>query len=236
MPRKPTKNPRLVDRDYEILDHLARYRLTTREVLHKLYFDDSELNAVTKVTSRLTEHGFLNKYELAPGRSYFVMGPESARIMGVSPKKCKPIGPQALPKEYATLYFCCMNEPQRERLRVSELNKKFPDLMARKIDNSHYYLDRADDGTVRLAYLRIDQGGTRDHIARKCEKDIEDRQRIPSFRELIETDRFLITVVTAREAKADLVRETLKRRSWPIRFRVSVVEELALLITRSLDG
>jgi len=132
--------------------------------------------------------------------------------------------------------FCCMGEPQRERLKVSELQKQFPDLLARKIDNSHYYLDRADDGAVRLAFIRVDQGGTRDHIARKCEKDIDDRVNIPSFRELVHSDRFMITIITAREAKADLIRETLRRRSWPIRFRVAVVEDLALLITRSIDG
>ena len=235
MPRKPTRNPRLVDRDYEILDHLARYRLTTRDVLHQLFFDDSEPNAVTKVTSRLTLHGFLNKYELAPGRNYFVMGPESARIMGVSPKKCKPIGPQSLPKEYATLIFCCLQEPKRERLKVGELSQKFPDLLARKIDNSHYYLDRAEDEAVRLAFLRVDQGGTPDHIARKCEKDIQDRSRIVSFRELVETDRFMITIITAHEEKAATIRETLRRRSWPVRFRVAVVADLAFLITRTLD-
>ena len=236
MRRKPTKNPRLVDRDYEILDHLARYRMTTRDVLHRLFFDDSEVNAVTKVTSRLTEHGFLNKYEWAPNRNYFVIGQESARIIGVSPKKCKPLGPQALPKEFATLMFCCLSDVARERLKVSDLQKQFPDLLARKIDNSHYYLDRTEDGAVRLAFIRVDQGGTADHIARRCEKDINDRSNMASFRELVQTDRFMITVITASDNKAGIIRETIKRRRWPVRFRVAVVKDLALLITRSVDG
>ena len=110
--------------------------------------------------------------------------------------------------------FCCMGQPQRERLKVSELQRQFPDLLARKIDNSHYYLDRTDDGAVRLAFIRVDQGGTADHIARRCEKDIEDRSNMPSFRELVETDRFMITVITASEDKASVIRETIKRRRW----------------------
>lgn len=235
MPRKRIRNPRLVDRDYDILEHLARYRLTTREVLHRLFFSDSELNAVTKVTSRLTEHGFLNKYPLAPARNYFVIGPTAAKLFGVSPKKCKPIGPQALPQEYATLLFCCMQPVRRERLLVSQMQEKFPDLLARKIDNSHYYLDQDQNSAIRLAYLRVDQGGTRDHIARKCEKDIQDRKSIGSFRNLIETDRFMITVLTARDEKAKLIRETLAKRSWPVRFRVEAIEDLTLLITRSFE-
>ena len=236
MPRKPTKNPRLVDRDYDILDHLARYRLTTRDVLHRLFFDDSEINAVTKVTSRLTDHGFLNKYEWAPNRNYFVIGRESARIMGVSPKKCKPLGSQTLPKELATLMFCCMGDERRERLKVSELQKQYPDLLARKIDNSHYYVDRAEDGAVRLAFIRVDQGGTCDHIARRCEKDLEDRANMPSFRQLVDSDRFMIAIITASDDKAERVRETIRRRTWPVRFRVAVVKELAQLIARSIDG
>ena len=75
MSRPPTKTPRLGDRDYEIFEHLTRYHITTREVLRRLFFSDSEENAVTKVTSRLTLHGYLNRYELYPPRTYFVVGP-----------------------------------------------------------------------------------------------------------------------------------------------------------------
>ena len=42
MARKPTKRPRLADRDYEIFEHLLRYRITTREVLHQLFFGSSD--------------------------------------------------------------------------------------------------------------------------------------------------------------------------------------------------
>lgn len=64
MTRKRTRNPRLSDRDYELFEHIMRYHLTTREVLHRLFFSDSDENAVTKVTSRLVLHGYLSRYEL----------------------------------------------------------------------------------------------------------------------------------------------------------------------------
>ena len=40
-------------RDYAILRHVAHYRLTTRESLHRALFPGVAINAVTKVTSRL---------------------------------------------------------------------------------------------------------------------------------------------------------------------------------------
>ena len=229
--RKPAKNPRLVDRDYDILEHLMRYRMTTREVLHQLFFPESEINAVTKVTSRLVRHKFLSKFELLPSHSYFVIGPEAAKVLGVSPNKCKAIGPQALLREYGTLLFCCKGEPARERLRVSEIRHKQPDLLHRGIDSSHYYLDN-DGETVRLAYIRVDHGGQPDHIARKCEEDISRRSSIPALASMIDADRFMIAIVTGHANKAEDIRECFRRRKWPVFFRVEVVEELAQLISR----
>lgn len=232
MPRKPAKHPRLVDRDYEIIQHLLRYRLTTREVLHRLFFSDSELNAVTKVTSRLDQHGFINKHELYPSRSYFTLGKEGARLVGLSPRKCKPLGGQALPTEFGTLMFCCGAAEQRERLLVSDILARNPDLVHRHIDSSHYYLDH-DGQSVRLGYIRVDLGGPPDHVARKCEKDIGRRYQIPAFRDLIDGDRFMISVITASEEKKGFIRQSLMPRGWRTRFRVEVVGELSQLIAGS---
>lgn len=46
--RQRINTTRLLDRDYEILEHLMTYRVTTREVLHRQFFADSELNAVSE--------------------------------------------------------------------------------------------------------------------------------------------------------------------------------------------
>ena len=47
----------LTQRDYAILRHVARYRLTTREALHRALFPHVAINAVTKVTSALLDRG-----------------------------------------------------------------------------------------------------------------------------------------------------------------------------------
>jgi hypothetical protein len=231
MSRPPTKTPRLGDRDYEIFEHLTRYHITTREVLRRLFFSDSEENAVTKVTSRLTLHGYLNRYELYPPRTYFVVGPRAASLLGISPKKTKELGPQSLIREYATLAFCCLGTERRERLSVSEIRKRHEQLLQPKLDSSHYYLDN-DGETTRLAYIRVDYGGPPEHIVRKCKEDLADRYCHQAFKELIDSDRFLIAIVTARKEKAAAIHEAIKLRQWPNRFRIEVVPDLVNLITR----
>ena len=232
MPRRPTKKPRLGDRDYEIFEHIMRYRLTVPDVLHKLFFSDSELNAVTKVTSRLVLHNYLNRYELYDPRVYFTIGPEAARFLGLSQKKTKGLGSQVLVQEFGTLAYCLLAEESRERLLVREVADQFPDLLVGRIDSSHYYLDRDGDRT-RLGFIRIDQGGTPDHIVRKCRNDLAARERVTAFRELIETDRFLIGIGTTHEDKAAAIRQSLRRHQWPIRFRIEVIPDLIQLIGRT---
>jgi hypothetical protein len=224
-----------MDRDYEIFEHVMRYRMTTREVLHRRFFSDSELNAVTKVTSRLADHGFLNRYELYPNRSYFTLGAKSASFLGISARKTRDLGPMAKAVEFGVLSFCCLTEEIRERLTVSELTQRHPDLLLSGVDNSHYYLDRDGDIT-RLAYLRVDLGGSVEHILRKCRSDLAARMAHPAFDRLVHNDRFLIALVTGREEKAVRLREaTAGLNNWPLRFRVEAVPELVELVTHLYD-
>ncbi len=235
MGKKRSQRPRLMDRDYEIFEHVMRYRMTTREVLHRRFCADSELNAVTKITSRLADHGFLNRYELYPNRSYFTLGSKSASFMGVSARKTRDLGPLAKAVEFGILSYCCLSEHFRERLTVSELAQRHPDLLLSGVDNSHYYLDRDGDVT-RLAYLRVDLGGSVEHMLRKCRADLAARMAHPAFDQLIHNDRFMIALVTGREEKAVRLREaTSNLANWPVRFRVEAVPELVELVSHLYD-
>jgi hypothetical protein len=85
--RQRINTTRLLDRDYEILEHLMTYRVTTREVLHRQFFADSELNAVSKVTTRLTENGYLARHEFLANSVYFTLGLRGAKLFG-APARC----------------------------------------------------------------------------------------------------------------------------------------------------
>jgi hypothetical protein len=120
MTRTQVRHVRLGPRDHDIFDHVRRYRLTTRDVLHRLFFPEVKPNAVTKVTSRLCDSGFLNRFDLYESRDYFVLGAEAARLLGVPQKRTEGLGVQALPIEFATLLYCT-GAGDRERLTREEL-------------------------------------------------------------------------------------------------------------------
>lgn len=231
--RNRAKGVRLGPRDHDILEHVGRYRLTTREVLHRLFFPDVKPNAVTKVTSRLCDSGFLNRFDLYESRDYFVPGIEAARMLGVPRKWTESLGVQALPIEYATLLYCA-GAGDRERLARAELEEHHPSVLVPGVDASRYYLDR-DGGRTRLASIRVDCGGPPDHVARKCRLDLDRRLRHDAFRALVAADQYMIAILTGRKEKADAIHESLQRREWPIRFRLAVVPELVQLVTR-LEG
>ena len=222
------KRLRLGERDYDILEHVMRYRMTTREVLHPLFFEESDPNAATKVTSRLVGHDYLARHTLYEPRTYFTLGPAAVPLLGISLKKTRPLGTQALPHELGILHFCCLSETPRERLLVSELRREY---LARGVDSSSYYYDN-DGERTRLAYMRVDHGGDSAHVIRKCRGDIACRKKHAPLRELIEKGLFLISIITAHKEKKQMIEHALRQHSWEVRFRVEVVADLAQLLTR----
>lgn len=226
---KRRRDARLVDRDYDILDHVARYHLTTRDVLHLLYFDDSELNAVTKVTSRLCEFGFLCSHRLYANKNYFVLGPAGARLLGISPKKSKPIGVQALPEKYAILQYCCLSPHDREKLQVRELAAYLGTLQGKGLKAANYYVDQ-DGTTARLAQMRVDLGGTAAHVVRKCRDDLERLVMLPAIDSLVRKNEFMLAILTTSAQKEKDIQDALLRHSWPIVFRVEAVADLGPLL------
>jgi hypothetical protein len=231
MARPPAKYPRFVDRDEEILKHILRYHFTTREVLHRLFFADTEINAVTKVTSRLTQLEYLVRHEFQ-SKVYFVIGETGRKRFGVSAKKTKPLGPQSLVAEYGTLAYCCLGaKPDRERLTVREVHQLYPDLVHKKLDSSHYYLDH-DAERPRLALIRVDHGGAPDHLARKCKEEILRRAQIPVFHQLITYQRFIIAIPTVTDEKAVAIREAVARCRVSAPVHIEVVPGLADLVAR----
>lgn len=214
-----------------------RYRITTPQVLHQEFFDDSDRNAVTKVTSRLCALEFLTSHPLYGSNVYFTLGKKGARVFGVAARRVtKPLGPQALYREYGTLAFCRLGPIRRERLRVAEIANQFPSIAARRIDSSHYYLDH--DGTVaRLGYIWVETGGPVDHIVRTvCNEIIEDRRSVPTLKEYIDQSRFVATIVTMTEDKRDAIIAALRNVTGPALFRIEAVPELIHLLPSKRHG
>lgn len=229
MTNRPRRNSRITgDRDLEILEHVARYRITTPEILQKLFFSDSERNAVTKVTSRLKKYRFLVSHKLYDRNVYYTLGHAGAKAVGISPSKIRPLGGQSLFRELGILLFCCRTEQPRERMKFREFVKEFPTLLVSKRDV--YYRDhepRADKVIVRLAIIWVEGAGAVDHVRRHVvDEIIEPRRVMTDYQQLIRRELFVVAVVTVSKEKQAALKETFSAVPTQVIIRVEAVPEL----------
>lgn len=246
MPR-PRNTPDLRgDRDRDILEHIARYRLSTPEILFNLFFEDDVVapNAVTKVTSRLVERDFLRRFDLYNSHHYFTLGKRGAKAIGVKPKRVGAgLGKQALYKELGVLYFCACPQRRRKerekqkldpayvpntwvRLIQSEIDAEYPELHHRDNDRSCYYHDSSQHGEIP-GLIWVDGGGDVEHVLRKVQQDlIAPRLELPGLRERIREGRFVVSIVTYLEEKRRQIAAAVPTLRTAVRFRVVTVPEI----------
>lgn len=201
------------DRDEKIVQLTDRYRMGTNAAFHRLIFHGQSLNAVTKVTARMCRQGWLCRYPLTPPEDYFTLGPVAVRQLGHSLRRAEPLGPQALPIDYAVLLYATHGD--RIRLQVNELQAQVPWLPD---ELTYVPYCRTSGGVFEL--IRVDLGGTPQHIAKKAATDCARRLEIPEFRQLVDSDRFQMVVLTTTSSKARLIRQAIEGLAWESRTRL----------------
>ncbi|MDZ4848519.1 MAG: hypothetical protein SGI77_04445 [Pirellulaceae bacterium] len=214
-------------RDRSILSDVIRYRLTTNEFLHSRYFEHLQINAVVKITGRLVRQGWLNAYSLIDRRQYFVPGPKLVKGYGLPISRSRPLGPQSLSTQYAVAKYCFYSGLNLKLVTNEEFKVAFP-LLDDQVVGGVNVLD-GDGANATLRLVRVDLGGTPEHVAKKCSLDLAARQKIGAFNELVGAKRFVSVVLTASSVKQELIQQAVAKRRWPrgIRFQVFVVPELA---------
>lgn len=216
------------DRDQTIIDMTNRYRLGTNAAYRQLAFDGQSMNAVTKVTARLCRQGLLSRYPLVPPEDYFTLGPRSAKQLGVSPKRTEPLGPQALPIDYAVLLYA--THGGRTRLISDEL-RQAATWMPEELTHAPHC--RTSTGILEL--VRVDLGGSPLHVAKKAATDCSRRMEVPEFRQLVTSSRFQLVVLTTTSSKARLIRQAVESMQWQhdIRLHLAMIPRLTQLQLRS---
>ncbi len=214
-------------RDNDILRLTDRFRLGTNLAYRQVIFTEQSLNAVTKVTARLCQQGWLRRYPLIPPEDYFMLGPAAVRDLGYANRRSEPLGSQALPTDYAVLLYG--SHGQRTRLLRSELSESFPWL---PIELTHAPYCRSTSGVLEL--IRVDLGGSPQHVAKKAAADCSVRWEIAEFRELVGQQRFQMVILTTTSSKARLIRQAIEAASWntSIRLHLAIVPRLTLLQLR----
>jgi hypothetical protein len=226
---KPKKIHRFSRRDREIVEHIARYRITIIEVLCRRVLPGLSPNAVSKVVNRLCKTGFLRKYTLLHPTKYFVLGELGVKWLSINSDRAGPLGPQSLPLEYGVLVYATLGEHTHTRLTQVEVLHKHPWLTATLASGPHC----RDEQDKILELIRVDLGGPADHVARKCAADLNRRRRLRDFLPLVAQSRFRLVVITATKEKAAAVRQALERHDWPtgLLIHFSVIPKLLSLTT-----
>lgn len=229
-PNRPTKGRRLSHRDRQIIEHVVRYRLTTIQVLCRAVLPNVSRGAVAKITGRLCDADYLQKYTLLHPTKYFVLGKAGAKLFGLDDQRAAPLGPQSLPIEYVLLIYAALGRQPRVRLTPVEVLAKWPWLKPELAAAPHCW----DEKHAILELVRVDLGGPADHVARKCAVDLNKRRQHREFSPLVAQGRFRLVVITATSEKAAALRQALDRHDWPPRLLIhlSVVPQLLSLSAR----
>ena len=205
--------PELSSRDREILEHVARHRLSVYRVLHERFFSGQGPTAAVKVVSRLCRAGLLKRARIRRREHCIVLTRLAAKMLGHSLRQTSCPGPQSLPIDFAVLMYATAANGRR-RLTISELRSVFP-----WTDRAHtslpHCLDETQPDSSCLELVRVDLGGKPDHVARKCRADVGKRQDIGGFQDLVRGQRFRLVVITTTQSKADLIRQALDTHLWP---------------------
>jgi len=157
---------RLSLRKRQIVEQVGRDRLSTNEVILQRFFVDCHPTTVTRATAELCSLDWLNSYPLVYPIKYFRPGKRTASAYGMTPSATLPLGPQALPTEYAVLLYTTNNPQNVQRLLTSELQSRHPWFKIDWMQSTHAIRTSTERSITEL--IRVDLGGPADHIARKC--------------------------------------------------------------------
>ena len=226
-------NPiRLQARDHQILGHLRRYRISTPQVLWKLFFDGRKLDAVTSTVRRLRGANLVRSAKLNRRQSYLFLTREGAREAGMPSHLAGPLGEQSLVENYGILGFCCLGSEQREKLLPEEFESGFEELARDGIDCAPCYISETGSG-ARLGCIAVDQGANTRTLLRKFRRWIADRSLSAVFRSYLLEDALLLSVATSQPTKRAELLRLASKTDLPVRLYVEVVPGLAGLTSRT---
>lgn len=211
----------------EVLQHVARYRLTTATALRQALpaLCPTRRSAERKLI-RLVDDGLLTLAPLMKHERYAFLTSQGSEVLGgkaTSPGQAF----AELPKLrcFAWLAFCCLGNTRRERLLPDELRIAFPELNRPGVPLSFYRTLTESDAEASFGFARIDPcgHGRWDRIVAAVLSDIRQLAPLPTVKRLIAEQRFEYSLITALPQKARRVRAALAQKAESRVLRINVV-------------
>lgn len=223
--------------DFDVLDHIARYKLGVPESVARLpSFEGLTPGRAKSTLKRLRGEGYLKEAALYGDRKYDYLTPEGAAAIDLplagreAERLGKPLTEEPKVRAYAVLAFCCLSDRPRQRLTHDEFNQLFPEHDRLGLPLSYY----ADHEATRLGFVRVDNGGHGrwDRVVERVRSDVERHREALAFRDAIRRGNLEVTLVTATEQKAGRLRTAFAEGEafTAVPVRVHVVPDLIELI------
>ena len=215
-----------------ILEHIARYRLTTFAAVRKLpAIAHWSVGEIRQVLRESRQQGLIGTASLHAASRYWHLQPPGATICGLPADRSGPLSEPSKFRAYALLRFCCLSGEIRHRLLHGELAMHFQELDRPGLP-SGYYVTGSD--RERIGFARIDTShfGHWKRVARRFQQDALNHLDRPTFRQLTQGGRFELTLVTVLPQKARRLTESLRSMlgDASLSARVVAIPELLPLI------
>jgi hypothetical protein len=224
---------RLSARKRRLIAQTVRDRIATNESFQQRFFEGCHPTSVTRATAELCALGWLASFPLIYPTKYFRLGKRAASAFGLTVHSTYPLGPQSLPTEYAVLRYTATNHHNVRRLKTREILTLHPWQKNEWLGAPHCIRRSSKRSITEL--IRVDLGGPADHIARKCQAEINARFTTDEFRMLLANREFQLVIITCATEKAAQIDTALTAHDWPdgLLFHIAVFTDLLPLLPRS---
>jgi hypothetical protein len=193
MPLDPEK---LSPRDRRLLGVFRRHAALTPPAAQVLACPEDSLDAVMKLARRLGHRGWLETHRLPDGGVYYVPTRRAARALGLPKRRRQGLSQDGAVEHLGTLWLCLKENVQKRP--AADLRGVAPGLFRRGLASTAYGVGA--DG--RLVWLIVDHWAKPARLAAKAAHAVEERERLPAFRKLIDQGGFGVLIAVPTAAKA----------------------------------
>lgn len=208
-----------------VIETVIRNRVVPRPIIHRLHFQDCTENAVSQCVRPLREQEWLQNTPIVGPYRAIIPGRKAVRAYTLPASyAANPLPRQPLEQNLGATLYCALDSYPRKRLLPSELLAEFS-WFPKKLVNQHpFYFDH-ENGTRRLAVIRVELSASPYRIIRKHQKQLYDWcEESRSFRKLVDADQFMIVTITTTLDVAEEVADRIgnahaypraRVRAWP---------------------
>lgn len=229
MHRNPSRiQAELSIKERQVLEHIKCHRITTLAVVHALFFAGEPIESARNLLRHLDRRlGLIRTRPLFGKYVHYQATPRGARMLGEPEEVAEALGPQALPRVYGVLAFCCLGETLHKRLTRDEFRKHFATL---RLPFNDYCIDASTNDHVRLVRVITDLGGDSSRIVRKLQAIMHKMSESPKALSFLTEEAFRFSVVTTSSFKEKAIHDAAERICPTLPLEIVVRPELLNLL------